>query len=101
MDAKMWRSSTVKVDRAGDRVGSTTHEPSRGSSKPVWKVIWKMFRREKKKFLMRLPTKNARVSYDEYNYAQNFDQGAEWRTEIDILPRSFSVQYTNRHSPII
>ncbi|KAK1437537.1 hypothetical protein QVD17_03331 [Tagetes erecta] len=100
MDIKMWRSSTVKPDRARDRLGSTTHE-RRGSSKSVWKVIWRKLRREKKKFLMRLPTKNARVSYDEYDYEQNFDQGSEWRNEIDILPRSFSVQYTNRHSSFI
>ncbi|KAL4563947.1 hypothetical protein LXL04_027996 [Taraxacum kok-saghyz] len=96
MDIKMWRSLTVKPDRVREMTGESS-----GSSKSVCKVIWKKFTREKKKFLMRLPSKHVRVSYDEYNYAQNFDQGSEWRNEIDILSRSFSVQYTNRPSIII
>lgn len=96
----MWRSSTVKHERVPDRLGSKIREPSK-SSNSVWKVIWKKIRRERKKILMRLPSKHVRVSYDEYDYAQNFDQGSEWRNEIDILSRSFSVQYTNRPSIII
>ncbi|KAI3495872.1 hypothetical protein L1887_38218 [Cichorium endivia] len=96
MDIKMWRSSTVKPDRVCELTGESTV-----SSRSVWKVIWKKLTREKKKFLMRLPSKHVHVSYDEYNYAQNFDQGSEWRNEIDILSRSFSVQYTNRPSIII
>ncbi|GKF07780.1 hypothetical protein Tco_0042004 [Tanacetum coccineum] len=99
MDAKMWRSSTVKPDRARAQQLGLVSEPSK-SSKTVWKVFWKKLTREKKKFLMRLPTKRIQASYDEYDYAQNFDQGSEWRNEVDILPRSFSVQYSNRHHPI-
>ncbi|KAI3754261.1 hypothetical protein L1987_54040 [Smallanthus sonchifolius] len=100
MDIKMARSSTVKYERVHDRSGSMAHEPMR-SSKSVWKLIWKKLRRERKKFMMRLPSKHVRASYDEHSYVQNFDQGYEWRNELDILPRSFSVQYTKRTSIIV
>ncbi|KAJ0495823.1 hypothetical protein HanIR_Chr12g0613261 [Helianthus annuus] len=97
MDMKMVRSLTVKYERVHD---SMTHEP-RGSSKSVWKLIWKKLRRERKKFMMRLPSKHVQVSYDEESYVQNFDQGHEWRNELDVLSRSFSVQYTKRTSIIL
>ncbi|KVI01257.1 hypothetical protein Ccrd_020462 [Cynara cardunculus var. scolymus] len=101
MDIKMWRSSTVKPDRARERFGSVTHEPSgSASSKLVWKVIWKKLRREGKKLLVRLPSKHVQAPYDEYSYAQNFEQESEWRNELDILSRSFSVRYTNRPSTV-
>ncbi|KAL1812925.1 hypothetical protein ACET3Z_022990 [Daucus carota] len=76
-------------------------------SLPKWKIIWRKLKREKKKILETTTSilSQSRSShypnaYDEYNYSQNFDQGASsfWDDEPDILPRSFSVRFSDSSS---
>ncbi|KAK1437538.1 hypothetical protein QVD17_03332 [Tagetes erecta] len=94
----MGHNATVKYERVHDRSSQMIHEPN-VSSRSVLKLIWKKLKSERKKLLMmRSPLKHVQVSYDEQSYVQNFDQGHEWRNELDILSRSFSVQYTKRAS---
>ena len=79
-------STTVRLGRGLDDMKSTE------SGKLRWKLLWRKFRKEKRKVFHSWGS--VEVTYDPYSYSQNFDQGSLWdEPDNDNLSRSFSARY--------
>lgn len=63
-----------------------------GGPKPVWQMLWRKIKRDKKKIFGSNPIVGC--VYDEESYSMNFDKGIGWM-EPDNLPRSFSSRYAD------
>ncbi|KAJ9688468.1 hypothetical protein PVL29_014234 [Vitis rotundifolia] len=94
MDIPNWFSlcsRTIRLGRSLDDMGSTKLASSATEScKLRWTVLWRKFRKEKRKMFQ--PWGSVKVTYDPYSYSQNFDQGSLW-DEPDYHSRSFSARY--------
>ncbi|KAG9152945.1 hypothetical protein Leryth_012562 [Lithospermum erythrorhizon] len=73
-------------------------QASTSSKGSIWKGKWKKFLKDKKK-MFKSSVHHHHVHgapYDEFSYAQNFDQGLAWDDgEPDGLTRSFSVRFAD------
>ncbi|CAL5327749.1 hypothetical protein CsSME_00007540 [Camellia sinensis var. sinensis] len=65
--------------------------PLNGSKLPIWSLLWKKIKKEKKK-IFDYSTTTIRFTYDPNTYAQNFDEGLTWE-DSDEVSRSFSARF--------
>lgn len=100
MDVRKWcnsGSTSIQLGRCNDDVSSSRCGGYGGlsSSKLKWKMVWMKLKKEKKKLFdsthVVMPPP---LSYDAYNYSQNFDHGTTF-DEPDTLSRSFSARFAD------
>ncbi|KAJ7966002.1 Protein kinase, catalytic domain-containing protein [Quillaja saponaria] len=90
---KFWSNSGTQSIHLGRSYTQTSYRKSNyDRSKPVWQILWRKIRREKKKVFSSPSALES--SYDQEAYSQNFDQGTGWM-EPDNLPRSFSARFAD------
>ncbi|XP_058180242.1 uncharacterized protein LOC131298789 [Rhododendron vialii] len=64
---------------------------TRSKSTPIWRLMWRKIKKEKKKILERSTT--VQRSYDIHAYAQNFDESSTWDDSDCLSSRSFSARF--------
>lgn len=72
------------------------YSPLTGSkSTPIWRLMWRKIKKEKKKILERSysTTVQRQRSYDIHAYAQNFDESSTWDDSDCLSSRSFSARF--------
>ncbi|KAK4719213.1 hypothetical protein R3W88_017551 [Solanum pinnatisectum] len=98
MDAEAWCNSDdgnvcwrrCYSGREYDRLVSYKLPANRSSRAPIWRLIWRKMKKEKKRIYD--CSNSMRFSYDPHSYSQNFDQGSI-STDADELSRSFSARF--------
>ncbi|KAI7980370.1 hypothetical protein LOK49_LG13G00492 [Camellia lanceoleosa] len=95
MDIRHWCNPGTRSIRLGRRYAEL--EPANlsvpvRSRRPMWKLLWRRFLKEKRKMFD--SSVHMQAPYDEDTYAQNFDQGLIW-DEPDGLSRSFSARFAD------
>ncbi|KAK4375430.1 hypothetical protein RND71_006107 [Anisodus tanguticus] len=99
MDARAWCDSDDEnvtgwqrcySGREYDRFASHKLPTNRSSRAPIWRLIWRKTKKEKKRIFD--CSNSMRFSYDPHSYSQNFDQGSIL-TDADDLSRSFSARF--------
>lgn len=63
----------------------------RRSKAPIWRQIWRKFRKEKKRIFG--CSNSMRFTYDPHSYSQNFDQGPLSADDHHVLLTSFSARF--------
>ncbi|CAN4098357.1 unnamed protein product [Withania somnifera] len=63
---------------------------NRSSKAPIWRLIWRKIKKEKKRIFH--CSNSTRFSYDAHSYSQNFDQGSVF-IDADDLSCSFSARF--------
>ncbi|CAK9185660.1 unnamed protein product [Ilex paraguariensis] len=101
---KHWFSTAMDVEK-WFKSGSGNHSecdydrflqfnlpPGTVSKAPIWRLLWRKLKKEKKRFFDRSSSVQY-FTYDPYTYALNFDQGLKW-ADSDDLSRSFSARFS-------
>ncbi|KAK7260739.1 hypothetical protein RIF29_27026 [Crotalaria pallida] len=83
------RSSTIQSIRLGRSYTKPHYLSSYDGPKPVWQMLWRKMKSDKKRKMLRSSSR-----YDAESYSMNFDQGTGWM-EPDNIPRSFSSRYAD------
>lgn len=65
---------------------------SRRPKAPIWRQIWRKFRKEKKR-IFGCSSNSMRFTYDPHSYSQNFDQGPLSADDHHVLSTSFSARF--------
>ena len=86
-----FKSSLKYVKNGYERIVSCDIVVS-GSKISRWRILWRKFKKEKKKLFNRSSSLGHVPSYDPYTYSQNFDHGSMW-TDPDNHCRSFSARF--------
>ncbi|KAI4316164.1 hypothetical protein L6164_024170 [Bauhinia variegata] len=90
-----YTSQTIKLGRSYTRPRNRSYSPSSyDSTKPLWQMIWRKIRGDKRKVFSSSVTNTMEGTYDAETYSRNFDQGMGWM-EPDNLSRSFSARYAD------
>ncbi|KAK7293721.1 hypothetical protein RJT34_16594 [Clitoria ternatea] len=82
-------TSTLESIRLGRSHTKPHYQSNRNGPKPVWQMLWRKLKRDKKKGFGSMEG-----VYDPESYSMNFDHGTGWM-EPDNLPRSFSSRYAD------
>ncbi|KAH7866876.1 hypothetical protein Vadar_026223 [Vaccinium darrowii] len=69
------------------------HSLATESKKPIWRLMWRKIKKEKKKILERSNSTVVHLPYDICSYAQNFDEGSTWDDSDYLSSRSFSARF--------
>ncbi|XP_027332580.1 uncharacterized protein LOC113847585 [Abrus precatorius] len=89
---KYWFSSSnssIQSIRLGRSYSKPNYHSNHDGPKPVWQMLWRKLKRDKKKGFG-----SVQGIYDPESYSMNFDHGTGW-LEPDNLPRSFSSRYAD------
>ncbi|KAM7509497.1 hypothetical protein LguiA_019950 [Lonicera macranthoides] len=95
MDIRSWCNSGTRTFQSGrfyEELAPATTQATTRPGRPAWKLLWKKFKKEKKKMFE--SSVHGQVPYDEYTYSQNFDHGPSW-DEPENLSRSFSARFAD------
>ena len=88
-------SQTIRLGLSYTQRGGQSYMPATtgyDSTRPVWQVLWRKIKRDKKKVFSSSITMEG--IYDPETYSKNFDQGTGW-LEPDNYFRSFSARFAD------
>ncbi|KAH7865995.1 hypothetical protein Vadar_014023 [Vaccinium darrowii] len=64
------------------------------SKTPIWRLMWRKIKKEKRKILERSYSTAVQLPYDIFTYAQNFDESSMSSSDSDdFSSRSFSARF--------
>ncbi|KAG6415763.1 hypothetical protein SASPL_123178 [Salvia splendens] len=67
---------------------------ARSSRAPIWRVLWKRIKREKKRRFPPFSNSNGlKFNYDPSSYSQNFDDQTSTWADADDISRTFSARF--------
>ncbi|KAH6781412.1 hypothetical protein C2S51_006705 [Perilla frutescens var. frutescens] len=74
-----------------DRFEPYNVDGARSRAPPIWRVLWRRIKKEKKRMFQCSNSSSMKFNYDPCSYSRNFDDQNSMWTDPDDVSRSFSA----------